>query len=381
MVYIQAEPYIGVIRGFVMSEPQFGASDNNMDTEQWLQSIIRAAPTGIGVVKNRAIFQVNEKICHMVGYTADELVGQSARMLYPTHEDYEYVGQEKYRQIREFGTGTVESQWLCKDGHIIDVLLSSTPLDPSDLEKGATFTSLDISERKQAERRVLEYQKRLQQLVSQLTITEEQERKRIATDLHDEIGQPLALTKMNVDAALASEKDPERVAFLADMQRSLESLLSKTQWLTRDMGSPSLCEFGLEVAVREWLSHEIEEKHGIFVSVESNRKPHNLGDTTKILLFRAIRELAINVVKHAQAQNLDVTIEQQRTQFRICVSDDGLGFDPMQSDPINTKEGGYGLFSIKERISHMNGTFDIQSKPGQGTRVFIQLPHPCDSDS
>ena len=155
-----------------MSDQSFEpCTDTEM--EQWLRSIIRAAPTGIGVVKNRVLFQVNEKICEMTGYTSDELTGQIARMLYPTQEDFDYVGHEKYRQIHQKGTGTVESKWLCKDGRIIDVLLSSTPLDPDNLSKGVTFTALDISERKKAERRVLFYQKRLQQLVSQLTISEE----------------------------------------------------------------------------------------------------------------------------------------------------------------------------------------------------------------
>jgi len=350
--------------------------DTNM--EQWLRSIIRAAPTGIGVVSNRVIMQVNEKICQMTGYDAGELIGKSARMLYPEQADYEFVGQEKYQQIHESGTGTVETRWRCKSGRIIDVLLSSTPMDPGNLEKGVTFTALDITERKEAERKVLIYQQRLQKLVSQLTISEEQERKRIATELHDLIGQPLALTKMQVDAALAKERDSAHAAFLREIQRSLESLLKQTQWLTHDLGSASLCEFGLEVAVREWLLQEIEKKHPISVNVESTRIKRSLDDTTKTLLFRAVRELAVNVVKHAQAKRLDIAIKRKNEQLRISVSDDGVGFDPA-SALTSTQEGGYGLFSIKERISHMGGTVDIQSQPGNGTRVVLQLP--CNSES
>jgi two-component system, sensor histidine kinase len=356
-----------------MNEQSF---DTGTDTEQWLLSIIRAAPTGIGVVRDRLILQVNEKICEMTGYRSEELVGQSARMLYPTQEDFDYVGREKYRQIQQKNTGTVESRWRRKDGSLIDVLLSSTPMNPADLSKGVTFTALDISERKQAERKVLVYQKRLQELVAQLTITEEQERKRIATELHDEISQPLALAKMSVDAALAVEREPERVSFLSDMQTSLESLLTKTQWLTRDLGAPSLCEFGLEVAVREWLSHEVEKKYAIAVNVESNRTKRSLDDTTKTLIFRVIRELAINVIKHAQARHLDISITQQNGQLKICVSDDGIGFNPEDAEFTSAQQGGYGLFSIKERVTHMGGTVDIQSCPGQGAQVVLQLPCP-----
>ncbi len=86
-----------------MNEPPFTACTNT-DMEQWLRSIIRAAPTGIGVISNRVILQVNDKVCEMTGYSADELVGQSARMLYPTQEDFDYVGREKYGQIRVKGT-------------------------------------------------------------------------------------------------------------------------------------------------------------------------------------------------------------------------------------------------------------------------------------
>ena len=116
-----------------------------------LHSIFRAAPIGIGLVIDRVLQEVNDRLCDMVGYTQEELVGQSARLLYPSDEDYAYVGQEKYQQIRDHGTGTVETHWRRKDGSIIDVLLSSTPLDLDDLSQGVTFTALDITDRRQAE--------------------------------------------------------------------------------------------------------------------------------------------------------------------------------------------------------------------------------------
>lgn len=122
------------------------------ENEAKLQSIFRAAPTGIGLVSDRVILEANDRLCIMVGYASDELVGQSARMLYPTDEEFEYVGRVKYAQIREQGSGTVETRFQCKDGRVIDVLLSSTPLDPVDLSVGVTFTALDITRSKQAER-------------------------------------------------------------------------------------------------------------------------------------------------------------------------------------------------------------------------------------
>jgi PAS domain S-box-containing protein len=121
------------------------------ESEATLRSIFRAAPTGIGLVRDRVIKQVNERLCEMVGYSQKELLEQNARILYPTGEDFDYVGREKYLQISEKGTGTVETRWQRKDGKVIDVILSSTPIDPNDLSIGVTFTALDITVRKQAE--------------------------------------------------------------------------------------------------------------------------------------------------------------------------------------------------------------------------------------
>ncbi len=138
-----------------------------------LRSIFSAASIGIGlVVGERVLDQVNDRICELTGYTPEELIGKSARVLYPTDEDFEYVGREKYRQISERGTGTVETRWQRKDGQILDVWLSSTPLDPTDLSAGVTFTALDITERKRAEqererllRRVQEQTRQMQQII------------------------------------------------------------------------------------------------------------------------------------------------------------------------------------------------------------------------
>jgi PAS domain S-box-containing protein len=117
-----------------------------------LTSVFRAAPVGIGLVSNRVLVEVNGRLCEMTGYRREELIGRNSRMLYPTQEDWEYVGREKYRQIHERGTGSVETRWQRKDGRVIDVLLSSTPLDPEDLARGVTFTALDITDRKRTEK-------------------------------------------------------------------------------------------------------------------------------------------------------------------------------------------------------------------------------------
>ncbi len=126
----------------ISAEPATAASENHAR----LVSVFRATPIGIGLVCHRVLMEVNDRLCQMTGYRPEELLGQNARILYPTQEDYEYVGTVKYEQIARRGTGTVETRWKRKDGELLNILLSSTPLDLDDHSKGVTFTALDITE-------------------------------------------------------------------------------------------------------------------------------------------------------------------------------------------------------------------------------------------
>ena len=138
------------------------------ESEERMRSIFRAAPIGIGVVTDRILKDVNLRICEMTGYTKEELIGASARILYPTQDDFDYVGTEKYRQIAQTGTGFVETRWKKMDGTIINVLLSSTPIDLSDLSRGVTFTALDITERKRTEEALKESEKKYRLLADNI---------------------------------------------------------------------------------------------------------------------------------------------------------------------------------------------------------------------
>lgn len=121
------------------------------ESEGRMRSIFRVAPTGIGVVCDRVLVDVNPRVCEMTGYAREELIGKSSVLLYATPEEFAKVGREKYQQIAEKGTGSVETIWKKKDGTMINIILSSTPIDPTDHAKGVIFTALDITGRKRAE--------------------------------------------------------------------------------------------------------------------------------------------------------------------------------------------------------------------------------------
>ncbi|MBP2675783.1 MAG: sensor hybrid histidine kinase, partial [Deltaproteobacteria bacterium] len=135
--------------------------------EARLRSIFSASPMGIGMVVHRILQEVNDTILRMTGYSREELIGRSARILYPSEEEFRAVGSEKYRQISVSGTGTVECRWMRKDGGIIDILLASSVLDPDDLAKGVTFTALDITARKRAEDALRESETNFRELTRQ----------------------------------------------------------------------------------------------------------------------------------------------------------------------------------------------------------------------
>ncbi len=142
------------------------------DSEAYLRSIFSATPAGIGLVEGRVLKDANRRLCKMLGYRKMELVDQSARMLYPTDEEYESVGREKYCQIEKNGVGTVQTRLKRKDGRIIDVLLSSAPVDQKDHSKGVAFTALDISEQTRVMERLNKISKAVEQSPAVVVITD-----------------------------------------------------------------------------------------------------------------------------------------------------------------------------------------------------------------
>lgn len=167
-VFIALSAFVLIL--LVENRRRRGAENALRESEEKLRSILGAAPIGIGLVVNRIIMEANDGLCTMTGYSRDELLERSARVLYPTDEEYDWVGKEKYRQISEMGTGTVETRWRRKDGTLVEILLSSTPTRRGDPSCGVTFTALDITERKLAESKLEDQNRFLQTLMDAIPI-------------------------------------------------------------------------------------------------------------------------------------------------------------------------------------------------------------------
>ncbi len=215
------------------------------------------------------------------------------------------------------------------------------------------------------------YQRQLQTLAAEWFKTEGRERRRIAAELHDRIGQSLAMVSFRL-AALRRMVAAEHAGKLGEARSLLKQTIEDTRSLTFELSPPILYELGLGAAVR-WLAEEVGEQHGITFEVATNGRAEPLAADLSDLLFQAVRELLINVVKHSEAESARIDLERVDDNLRITVEDDGAGFDPA-FEARRGREGGFGLFSIRERLAYSGGRLEIASRPGCGTRATLVAP-------
>jgi signal transduction histidine kinase len=239
-----------------------------------------------------------------------------------------------------------------------------------ELQEANEALRLEIADRKQAEERLADYQRRLRSLGAKLALAEEQERRRIAADLHDDVGQALSLAMMKLRAF--RQKSPSAAgAPLEEIEQLLGHAVLRTRSLLFDLSPPPLYELGLEAAI-EWLAEKFQTEHKLPVAFEPDGKAAPVSEEVRGILFRAVREALHNTVKYANAQHAWITSRREDPHLRIEVADDGKGFDPEK--PLRDASGGFGLFHIRERLDHAGGRLEIHSEPGRGTRIVLLAP-------
>jgi PAS domain S-box-containing protein len=214
-------------------------------------------------------------------------------------------------------------------------------------------------------------QDQLRTLTSELILAEERERRAMATVLHDHVGQILALTSMKLEA-LEEVTDGD----LKQQVRQIMSLnaraIQRTRSLTVELSPPVLYEVGLEAAI-EWLAAEVRRNAGIEVSVERHDAKLTLANERKVFLFQIVRELLNNIVKHAKARHVRISLRRRADKLLLAVEDDGVGFDEAEIASAASRNS-FGLFSVRERLRHLEGNLQCQSEPGQGSRFWITVP-------
>jgi signal transduction histidine kinase len=215
---------------------------------------------------------------------------------------------------------------------------------------------------------------RLQALASELTLAEQRERKRLASELHDYLAQILALGRIKISQLRqkVSTQAPDVQPLVVEIDNLLEKAGEYTRSLMAKLNPPVLDELGLPSALN-WLAKQMP-LHGLMVEVRLSQERVPLPDDQAVLLFQSVRELLINVAKHAGTDRATVSLTLEPDQeLRIEVQDQGRGFDTVAME-AKSEHGHFGLFSVRERMQAMGGRLDVRSRPGEGTTVTMVLP-------
>ena len=227
--------------------------------------------------------------------------------------------------------------------------------------------------RREAEEGLRDTHAQLQALSRQLMYLQEQERRQLAHDLHDEVGQALTALKMNLQTM-------QRVADMSAVQNSLfdsfgilDTLLARVRDLSLDLRPSLLDHLGVVPAIR-WYAIRQAERAGLQVHVEADSLPEDLPPDMAVVCFRIVQEAVTNVLRHAKATQLDVVLRTTDSGFDLIVKDNGVGF--RASESMTEVEGRWaiGLVGMRERARALKGHIKIHSAPGRGTEVFAHIP-------
>ncbi len=373
--------------------------------EQYLRSVFRAVPTGIGVVSNRILRTANDRLCTMTGYTKEELLGKSTRMLYPSSSEYAKVGKEISLQIKAQDIGIMETCWQRKDGKIINILMSSSGIDHHDIISGVTFTGIDITERKQAETELLKANRQLEetteranQMAAQAEIASIAKSEFLANMSH-EIRTPMNGVIGMTGLLMDTELNEEQRRYAEIVRLSSESLLGlindildfskiearklELEMLDFDLSS-LLDDFAATLALRA------HEKGLEFLCSADPGIPELLrGDPGR--LRQILTNLTGNAIKFAHTGEVGVRVslveeKESEVLLRFSVRDTGIGipqdklgllFDKFsQVDASTTRRyGGTGLgLAISKQLAElMGGEVGVASKENQGSEFWFTV--------
>ncbi len=345
------------------------------ESEVRFRTVFEGAPVGVSLLGlNWEIIEVNLATIQMLGYSLEEIRQKGlANILHPEevaparmYFDQMLRGERDF-YMREGRFRRKDGAWMWGSNHV------SVIRDAQGKPQFAISMMADITLEKAAQAEISAYQESLRALASELSLTEERERRRLAADLHDHIGQILALSQIKLGALHQEISSKGSKALVTEVRDYIGQAIRYTRSLTYELGLPILYDLGL-VAALEWLAEQMQEQHGLTIQVHRDQQTKFLGETARVLVFRVVRELLTNVIKHAHASHVDIHVTSQGPYMILQVLDDGVGFDTAEMGTRSGTSSGYGLFSIRERLSSLGGHIKINSRPGQGTQVTITVP-------
>jgi PAS domain S-box-containing protein len=351
-----------------------------------LRLLLETAAQGVVAVDTRGIIlSANRALETMFGWTSGSLIGQSIEQLVPSslrqlHEQHRrrYAAAPHPRLMG----GHLDLLGQRRDGSTFPIEVSLNHVSTAGGGRAIAFVT-DVTERRQAaaalhERTVeLEYRTaQLSRLASALTLTEQQAREQLAKTLHDGLQQLLVTAVMHIEHHLNRDARHGAAAGpLMEAKRHLDQAIAAARSLSVELSPPMLHTSGLPSAL-SWLAEWTRREYDLDVQLSADPLANPSRKDVRTLLFESVRELLFNAFKHAHVRRVSVNLELDvNEQLSIAVADEGIGFDTsVMAERVQTGEGGWGLFSIRERLTLLGGRFAIESSPGGGSRFRLTAP-------
>ncbi len=361
------------------------------DSRDLLRQIIASMSEALFLLdRTGRIVQVNPAALKMIGGEEANCLGHPFAEVC-TAPDAPTSAWNLLRLSRRGVVSRLDTELCTRAGARTPVSLSASVVrDRHGRIDGVLIVARDITERKRAEaelrrhrdhlaelvtertREVQAAHDRIQQLVQQVITAQEEERRRVARELHDEAGQALIGIKLNLQV-LARKIPPELSELRAEADRlrqQVNDAAERLHALSGGLRPPTLDELGLEPALRR-LASDFEQNTSLLVHLEAAELIARLPQPVEIVCYRIAQEALTNVARHADANQAWIALIQQESQLSLSIKDDGRGFDPAS---LHTRRDGLGLLGMRERAAMLGGQLEIVSAPGQGTRLTITVP-------
>ena len=329
---------------------------------------------------------VSPVIVKVLGYESEEMTGKKSL--------FDFYSYDKNIEPKEFFTDIFARhekfngnviQYLHKNGEKVWLTISGFPIfDTNNIFAGYIGVNRDITRQREAEEankkhlsKINDYQKKLKNLYYELSVTEEKERRKIAEYLHDGLGQTISIAAIKLSAIANGELPLKTKEALEQISGLLREAINESRALVYDLSPPILFELGLIAAIK-WKLEQVDKKFGIAAEIIAEDYSIEPDSNISVLLFRMVSELLNNIIKHAGATLIIVEIKNNQKNITIIVTDNGKGFDFDKGMNLSDL-GGYGLFSINERIEALQGSLEIKTEPTKGTRITVTVPIKTDN--
>lgn len=344
------------------------------ESEEKFRAIFEGTLDGIVLVDDSGmIVDFNPVFVQQSGLPPERLMQTRLWELRPV-DQFERA-KARFFSVLETGVGGVaEVKYKKPDGSVINIEFRSTPIQIGNKRYMQSIVR-DITEHKSRELELRNYQQLLRDMAANSSALREAESKRIARELHDELGQLLTALRMDISLLRIefSERDPSLKAKIQDMLILVDKSIQGVRDVTVNL-RPAALNMGIVPAIA-WLCDEFPGRTNTSCTLRVINESVALDDARTVALFRIVQESLTNIARHAQATRVEITVEQIGEDIVLKIHDNGMGFDPA----INSSNKSFGLMGMRERAIALGGEVIIDSAPSQGTVIFVRIPifHVC----